>query len=303
MLVSKSDFSPADFTRDGLTPSVVWLPARGPATLLDFLDARFAALGREVWAARLRDGDVLDQTGQTLGVETAFLPNQPVYYFREPAFEPPIPFDYQLRFEDDYLLVVDKPHFLPCIPSGRYARETLMARLRRDFDEPGLQLLHRLDRDTAGVIVVSRRPEDRNAYSALFRSREVHKVYEAVAPALPNVTFPLIRRSRIIEAEQFFLSEEVAGEPNAESLIEVLDTRDGRALYRLTPSSGKKHQLRVHMMAIGAPIENDALYPVPHPAGEEDYSRPLQLLARSIAFIDPVTGESRTFASGLNLNW
>lgn len=220
-----------------------------------------------------------------------------LYYYREVESEPAIPFEETVLHRDEHLLVVDKPRFLPVVPAGRFLQETLLARLKRRL---GLELLvpiHRLDRETAGLVLFSTRPETRAAYHALFERREVRKTYLALAPWRPELSFPLVRRSRLVEGEPFFRMRETAGEPSAETRIDVLEVRGDDALYRLTPLTGRKHQLRVHMAALGIPIYDDRLYPGPADIAPDDHSRPLRLLAQTLAFADPLTGAPRSFTS------
>jgi tRNA pseudouridine32 synthase/23S rRNA pseudouridine746 synthase len=137
----------------------------------------------------------------------------------------------------------------------------------------------------------------------MFQKRSIRKVYEALAPVLEGREFPFTYRSRMVDGDKFFVMREEPGEPNSETFVELLETRGGVARYRLHPHTGRKHQLRLHMAALGAPILNDAFYPVALPCKGDDFSAPLQLLARAIAFDDPLTGAPRSFASARALDW
>jgi tRNA pseudouridine32 synthase/23S rRNA pseudouridine746 synthase len=251
-----------------------------------------------------------------------------VYYYRALTDEPRIPFEAKVLFQDDHLVVVDKPHFLPVTPSGRYLQETLLLRLQRQLGIETLSPLHRIDRETAGLVLFSVRPQDRGAYAALFRAKAVTKHYEAIALWRADLTLPHTHRSRMETGTPFFRQHEVPGEPNSETRIELMErieqhpthsdahsnTHDGEpsakqarqwARYRLTPVTGKTHQLRVHMNALGLPIEGDLFYPhVVHGPGpnSDDYAHPLQLLAQEVVFIDPISGLRRRFASQRKLN-
>ncbi|HEU0231154.1 MAG TPA: pseudouridine synthase, partial [Burkholderiaceae bacterium] len=209
-----------------------------------------------------------------------------------------VPFEVRVLYRDARLVVVDKPHFLASVPSGRYLRETALVRLRRDLDLPTLSPLHRLDRETAGVMLFCVDPACRGAYQALFQARQVDKVYEAVAPVVDGLTFPLVRRSRLRACTGRFTMEEVEGAPNSETHIQLTARcAGGLGLYRLRPATGRKHQLRAHMSALGMPILHDTLYPETHRPAVENYERPLQLLARAIRFRDPFSGRVRCFQS------
>lgn len=292
--------------REGVSASCVALPAGPWPLLLDFLAQRLPAVSREGWLQRMDQGRVLDEDGLTLPANAPHRPQTRVYYYRELAAEPPIPFEATVLFQDAHLLVADKPHFLPVTPTGRFVQETLLVRLKRKLGIESLSPVHRIDRETAGLVIFSIRPQDRGAYQALFRDRTVHKQYEAIAPARDDLPLPRVHASRIEPDAQFFRQREVPGEPNSETRIERLETRGALARYALFPVSGKTHQLRVHMNALGRPIVGDLFYPeVVHGPGfmQEDYSRPLQLLARALEFVDPVTNEPRYFESQRCLAW
>lgn len=281
----------------GVGPSAVTLPPGAWPTLLEFLAAHFPSIGRETWHSRLQRGLVLDANGGAYAVDAPFRPGAIVHYYRELPPEPVVPFEEQVLFQDEHILVADKPHFLPVMPAGRFLQQTLLVRLNRRLQLPQLTPLHRLDRGTAGLVLFSVNPETRARYQALFARREMVKLYEALAPHDERLALPLVRRSRLVKGEMFFCMREAAGTPNSETHVELAERRGALSLYRLRPVTGKQHQLRVHLAALGIPIVNDALYPVQQRELEDDYSRPMQLLARGLEFVDPLSGERRTFES------
>ncbi|HOE40526.1 MAG TPA: pseudouridine synthase [Rhodoferax sp.] len=287
--------------RNGVGPSCVSLTGNHWPTLLDFLLARFPNVTGQTWLERIRRGDVFDATGVAIDPLRASQPPGPgqtlLYYFREVPNEVPIPFDEVLLYQDDHLLVVDKPHFLPVVPSGDYLAETLLVRLKRKLGLSDLVPIHRIDRDTAGLVLFSKQPASRAAWCAMFSAHQVQKTYEAIAPWRAGLSWPVTRHSRIKEAGHFMLQHEVDGVPNATTQIDVLEVRGDLARYQLRPVTGQRHQLRVHMLALGLPILNDGLYPVLTPKGQSDHTRPLQLLAKTLAFTDPITGGARHFVS------
>lgn len=289
--------------RDGVGASSVGLPAGPWATWLDFFAERFAHVPRADWQARMARGEVVDAQGRPLAADGRYRAQGKAHYYRSLADEPRVPFQARVLFRDAHLLVVDKPHFLAVTPGGRHLQETLLVRLKRTLDLPDLQPLHRIDRETAGLVLFGLRPAERGAYQALFRERRVHKTYEAVARWRPGLVFPLLHRSRIVAGEPFFRQREADGEPNAITRIELLQQAGAWARYRLQPSTGQRHQLRVHLAALGLPIRHDAFYPEVLRGRDEpdDHRRPLQLLAQRIGFDDPVTGRMRQFDSELTL--
>ncbi|MEX8195152.1 pseudouridine synthase [Comamonas guangdongensis] len=287
--------------RDGVSPSCVVLPSQGQGLLIDFLCARLPAVGRADWLRRMGAGEVVSETGERAEPGACFTPGLRYYYYRELEAEPPIPFEAEVLWRDEHLLVADKPHFLPVVPAGQYLQNTLLVRLKREFDLPELSPIHRIDRDTAGLVVFSVQRATRGIYQALFRDRAIHKVYEAVAPYRPDLLFPREHASRMEESGHFFRMHEVAGEPNSRTLMEIIEHNAAWARYRLTPVSGKRHQLRVHMAALGLALRGDAFYPEVNDPEPGDYSRPLQLLARSLAFVDPLNGVQREFLSRRSL--
>ncbi|TPQ20492.1 RluA family pseudouridine synthase [Streptomyces sporangiiformans] len=285
--------------RDGVDPVRVRLPAQGSwATVREHLVERLAA-GAGVIDGMLDAGLIVGADGRPVAPDAAYVPGMFVWFHRELPDEEPVPFDVDVVYRDEHIVVVDKPHFLATTPRGSHVAQTVLARLRRELGIPTLGAAHRLDRLTAGLVMFTVRPEERGAYQSLFRDRRVRKEYEAVAPYQASLVLPRTVRSRIEKERGVMAAREVPGEPNAVSRIELVEHRDGRARYRLLPSTGQTHQLRVHMNALGVPILGDPLYPVvTGPVAVGDFRRPLQLLARVLEFTDPVTGREHALVSG-----
>lgn len=288
-------------TRDGVGPSQVALPQGRWTCMLDFLVERFPAIRAAEWCARMANGDVVDQTGRRVAPQQAYVPYGRLFYYRTVPNETPNAAQACVLFEDELLVVADKPHFLPVTPSGNYLQETLLVRLRRKLGIDALTPLHRIDRETAGVVLFAKQPATCAGYHALFARREVAKTYQAIAPGNSLMRFPLTRTSTLVTGDQFMQMREApddaSRQPNARTEIELMETRGGQGRYRLRPLTGKRHQLRVHMAALGLPILGDRIYPRLLPQGGDEIDNPLRLLAQSIAFRDPVTGENRRFAS------
>ncbi|AIR90126.1 pseudouridine synthase [Pseudomonas cremoricolorata] len=282
--------------------STLCLPPGDWPTVLDCLCERFPAISREQWCDRFSRGRVLDADGRALGVGHVYRRGMRVHYFREVAEEKPIPVHEQVLFQDEHLVVVDKPHFLPVTPSGGYVEQTLLRRLIRRLDNPHLVPLHRIDRHTAGLVLFSANPQSRSLYQRLFPERRIEKHYQAIAAALPQRQFPLVHCSRLEHGEPFFRMQEVPGDANSETHAQVLERNGQWWRYGLLPITGKTHQLRVHMAALGAPICNDPFYPTLR-NDQDDYQRPLKLLAQQLRFEDPLGGGERCYQSRLTLDW
>ncbi|MFC7310605.1 pseudouridine synthase [Streptomyces monticola] len=287
--------------RDGIDPVRLRLPLDGAwdtvrAHLLDRLP-----VGEEIVDAMLGRGEVAGTDGP-LTATTPYTGGAYVWFHRPHAPEPPVPFPLTVLHRDEHLVVADKPHFLATTPRGSHITETALARLRRDLGLPELTPAHRLDRLTAGVVMFTVRPRDRGAYQRLFHDKQVRKEYEAVAAYAPQLALPRTVRSRIQKDRGVIAAYELPGEPNSESLIEQVEHRMGGpdgplARYRLLPRTGRTHQLRVHMNALGIPILGDPVYPVVTDPAPDDFTRPLQLLARVLEFTDPLTGHEHRFES------
>jgi tRNA pseudouridine32 synthase/23S rRNA pseudouridine746 synthase len=273
--------------RDGLGPARVRLHG-GP--VLAELESRFG----EQAHAKVLGGEVVCANGVAVTGTTVLPAGAHVYFYRELRDEVPVPFDIPVLFRDDDIVVVDKPHFLATMPRGRHVAQTALVRLRRELDLPELSPAHRLDRLTAGVLLFTTRREIRGGYQTLFARGLVAKTYLARAAVNPDLELPRLVRSRIIKRRALLQAVEEPGEPNAETMIERL----GGGHYRLTPRTGRTHQLRVHMASLGLPIDGDQLYPTVIDVAPDDFSRPLQLLAHSIEFDDPTGGCRRRFVSG-----
>jgi len=309
-------------TKDGVSPSTVALPHGPWPLMLDFLAERIPAVSREDWAQRMQAGEVLDALGQPVPPGAPYRSQTRLYYWRALPFEHPVPFEERVVFQDEYLVVADKPHFLPVTPKGRYLQETLLVRLKRRLGIDTLVPMHRIDRETAGLVAFTIQPHTRDAYQGLFRDKMVRKTYEAIAPVNTALQLPLLHQSRLETSSHFMTMHEVPGEVNAQTqiaLIELLSASVNNAAcgspgdapttwgrFELQPITGQRHQLRAHMAALGMPLLHDQIYPKLQPERPldvaPDFSRPLQLLARSLRFTDPVTGQLRDFDCGRSLD-
>ncbi len=285
----------------GVGPSRQWLPAGAWQTVLDFFKEKYPQVEFETWTARMARGAVVDETGRRVESQTAYRAGACIYYYRELEDEKIIPYVEHVLYQDEHILVADKPHFLPVIPSGRFLHQTLLVRLRKNHKLQDLVPIHRLDRETAGVVLFSVNPRTRGHYTSLFRNRKVTKVYEALAPTLDAAKFPTVRRSRIVRGEPFFRMKEVSGEANSETHVSPIRNLGRNTLYQLVPVTGRKHQLRLHLAGLGIPIINDKLYPAISRSERDDFSSPLKLLAKSLSFQDPLTGQKHYFESGTKL--
>lgn len=284
--------------------SEVTLPRAAYPTLAEGLIGLFPHIGAAVWQQRFARGAIRDLNDEALPADTPYRAGARVRYFREVADEAPIPGEVRVIYRDNHLLVADKPHLLPVAPTGRLVEQTLLRRLQRELDEPALAPLHRLDRQTAGLVLVSVNPKTRALYHGLFRDRAIDKVYHALAPARPELDFPRTVRSLLNRGEPFFRMQAVAGEPNSETSISVLSKHGPLWRYELRPVTGRKHQLRVHMASLGAPIEGDELYPALSPSLSRARASdtPLRLLAWSLQFIDPPSGRRLRFETTRDLD-
>ena len=323
---SSNAFKPP--AKQGVGASTVGIPANTLVSALEFLSTKFSAVSREEWLQRFNAGEIFNADGRVVSPQDTLLNESHLHYYRSVQSEPTLPFKAKIIFQDDHLVIADKPHFMPVTPAGRYVQQSLLVQLKQDLDLPELSPVHRIDRETAGLVVFSVRAQDRNAYQELFRLRHVEKTYEAIAGAPEtsplNLKFPLVHRSQLIEDTQFFRMREVAASElngsmatNSETWIDCVSNLSSNTLpidptrqhpkslarYILKPLTGQRHQLRVHMNALGLPLINDQLYPdVVRGADEaDDFNAPLQLLAKAIVFKDPISGVSREFESLLKL--
>ena len=287
-------------------PSCVSLPCieKPYPSILAFLVQRFPRVGRATWEQRIVQGKVLDEAGEPITRGTPYLPQKRLFYFREVVEEPLIPLQEKVLFQNDEILVVCKPPFLPVIPSGPYINECLLNRLRIKTGNNNLVPLHRIDRETSGLVLFSVNKETRGLYGGLFLSGTIEKSYEALAEAAdcPEVSDWMIE-NRLVRAEPWFRTKVVPGDLNARSRIKLVAYRDNLAHFWLSPLTGKKHQLRVHMSGLGFRIMNDRYYPELLPKQADELGNPLQLIARRVKFIDPVSGKTMEFESERRLRF
>lgn len=293
--------------RDGVGATRLHVPLTGPwPTVSAYMIERFFHLDSQQLLTRFDDGEIVAFDGSPVARDAPLGAEEFVWYYREPPAETHIPFDIEILHEDRDLVVVDKPHFLPSTPAGRYVQNSALVRLRRLLDNPDLAPVHRLDRATAGLLMFSARPVTRGAYQTLFQRRRIEKVYEAVSARPAGWTNDLPRTVRLhIEKlrSQVCVDVDAEREPNSETLIELLDADEHVVHTLLRPHTGKMHQLRVHLASIGLGILHDNLYPILTDEKPDDHDRPLQLLARELRFVDPLSGEERDFRTRQTLRY
>lgn len=285
--------------RNGVTASCVYLPAQPsyPSTLA-FLCQAFPHISAVEWRQRFDDGLILTQQGEALTWDSAYLANQKIYYYRHLPHEIEIPFQHMILYEDDYILVVDKPHFLPVTPTGKYVQQTLLTRLKQQLNMAELTPIHRLDKDTAGLILFSKQKSTRGIYQQLFAQQQIQKIYHAIAPYCANLDFPRELVLHLQRGEPFYTMQVRPDQPaNSRTKIKLLQHDEHWAKYQLEPQTGKMHQLRVHMNYLNLPLKNDELYPLIRHRQEGDFTQPLQLLAYSLQFIDPIRQKIMSFQS------
>lgn len=289
--------------RQGITASLVFLPkAKTEITTFAYLCQQFPHIQPQEWQQRFDDGLVFNTDGQQLSIHTPYLSEQHLYYYRHLPHEVIVPFEHQVLFENDQFMLVDKPHFLTVSPTGQYVQQTLLTRLKQHTNNPFLTPIHRLDRETAGLILISKNPQTRGIYQQLFAEKKVQKTYHAIAPFNPHLQFPIQFSARMEKGDPFYTMQIVAGDINSITDIALLEHHSKVAKYELKPITGKQHQLRVHMNALGLALKNDRIYPHIQHLGADHFSEPLQLLAKSICFIDPISNEQMDFQSKQDLN-
>ncbi|WP_213072196.1 RluA family pseudouridine synthase [Acinetobacter guerrae] len=302
--MNKIDFTPPML--NGVSASKVFLPADKDhliQTVFEHLCKHFSHIFEQEWQQRFDDGLVYDATGKTLRIDSPYQPNTHIFYYRFLAQETHVPFQHQILFENEHLLIVDKPHFLTMSPTGQYVQETLLVRLKKQTGIEELSPIHRLDRETAGIVLFSKKAEVRHAYQALFAKRQVQKTYHAIAAYNPELYFPQTLNLCIEKGQPFYTMQiNPCGEPNSETLIECLEHNKTWAKYQLKPHTGKQHQLRVHLNYLGIPIQNDPFYPTVQRKKQDDFSAPLQLLAKRIEFTDPLNHQNIGIESAFDLS-
>jgi tRNA pseudouridine32 synthase/23S rRNA pseudouridine746 synthase len=227
-----------------------------------------------------------------------YTPHTFVWFHRDLPVEADVPGDLPVVHRDERLVVVDKPAFLSSIPRGQHVRHSVVVRLRDELGLPELSPLHRLDRVTSGLLLLATERRWRGPYQSLFQDSAVAKTYRALAPVRPDLALPATVANHVVKRRGSWQVEVVPGAPvNAETRVELESQVGDLGIYRLTPRTGRTHQLRVHLNGLGIPIVGDPLYPVVQDIAIDDFSTPLQLLAAEIAFTDPVDGTQREFRS------
>ncbi len=295
-----SDFTPP--MRDGVTASTVFLPEQTRfASVFAYFIHHFSHISVEEWQQRFLQGLVFDTSGTALSQDTPYLAKQHIYYYRALPYEVEVPFEHRILFENSHFLLVDKPHFLTVSPTGKYVKQTLLTRLKSHSNNPDLTPIHRLDRETAGLILISKQAATRGLYQQLFAKQMVKKTYHAIAPYHSNLDFPLRFSAHLKKGTPFYTMQMTEGDSNSVTDISILEYGKKWAKYELKPLTGKQHQLRVHMNALGLPLKNDRFYPQVQHLADDNFNKPLQLLAKKIEFIDPINQQYYSFSSFFDL--
>ena len=327
LILPRVEELPAELTPSNTTPNNT-----APATIADYLIARFYPNDPQIIHARFNTGEVRLDDGTILTGDSPYMPGERIWYFRELADEPQLPSDMPVLYEDEHVLAIDKPHFLPTTPRGAYIAQTALTKLRVREQNPLLIPIHRLDRPTAGVLLFAKTVEARRPFQMMFQHRQVSKTYRAVAPVPADAAAAeqalsaegLQVRSHIqkirdqLQVQQLSEQECAAQgvEPNTLTTVKILRTFTPSAqavegwraepnrewaLYDLAPHTGKTHQLRAHLNMLSSPILGDVLYPQVLPDAPDRPEYPLQLLAYSLHFEHPITGERVDLYSGRSL--
>ena len=295
------EFSPPML--NGVSASKVFLPKLSvqSKTVFEYLCNEFKHIDANEWQQRFDDGLVFSASGETLTINSSYATESHVFYYRFLAHEVHVPFQHKILFENEHLLVVDKPHFLTISPTGQYVQETLLVRLKKQTNNEFLTPIHRLDRETAGVVLFSKTIESRGLYQQMFAEHQVQKTYYAIAPYKDELLFPQEISLRMEKGTPFYTMQITDGIANSQTLISLIEHNNNWAKYELKPTTGKQHQLRLHLTHIGIPIKNDPFYPTVSHKADDDFTAPLQLLAKRISFIDPFTKERMEFSSHQDL--
>lgn len=286
--------------KDGVSPNKIWLPHGEWLTIFDYLCWRFPQIKATEWSLRFQSKEVVFENGETISVNSPYQSERHLYFYHHVPDEVKVPFEEKIVYQNENIIVADKPHFLPVAPSGKYLHHTLLIRLRKKLGNDDIQLCHRLDRETAGLVLLTKKESVRAAYQSLFANRQILKTYHAIAQSV-DLVFPLTKRSKLVRGEPYMRMKEVDGEANSESTISIIQKSGDLSLYQLMPHTGKKHQLRVHMASLGIPIMNDRLYPEVRLTKNEAFIDPLKLLAKKLEFVDPLSGLPFSFESNFKL--
>lgn len=261
---------------------------------------------------RFAAGEVVLRDRTPLRPDSELSAGTDIFFYRRPAPETPVPYEIATVYEDENILIVDKPPFLATMPRAAHITETVTVRLRRATGNEELTPAHRLDRMTSGLLLLTKRREIRGAYQEMFARREVYRRYEAVAAYDPSLQ-PGQWAHHIVKRHGELASTILADEPPnsftnflGASPLSAAENQDLRqryglegdfARYALEPITGRTHQLRVQMLDNRVPILGDPVYPTPQPFGKEDFTAPMLLRCETIRFTDPITNTPHTHHS------
>ena len=263
--------------------------------ILEFLTQRYPGIAPQEWLNRIESGCVL-LNGFAANREALLSSGQVLSWMRPPWKEPEAPLSFAILYHDDFLLGVAKPEGLPTMPGGgQFMEHTLLALVRRHF--PNANPLHRLGRGTSGVVLFARTSEASARVSQGWGGGRILKVYRALAsgsPALDEfdidipigpIPHPILRTIHAASTK---------GKP-AHSHVKVIERREEYSLIEVQITTGRPHQIRIHMAAAGHPLVGDPLYGIGGIPAENSRVLPgdlgYHLHSMLLGFPHPVTNE------------
>jgi 23S rRNA pseudouridine1911/1915/1917 synthase len=273
-------------------------------TLLDYYCQNYQHSSREEWQDRILAGQILINQ-QTANPETILKKGQQLTYQRSPWEEPDVPLDFATLYEDADLMIIAKPSGLPVLPGGGFLQNTLLYQLQQRYPQEMPVPIHRLGRGTSGLMLIARSSLAKSKLSQQMRDHQIRKIYRAlIGPSELPTEFTINQAIGKIPHPIFgYLYGATPTGKFAQSDCRVLEKNSTKTLLEITILTGRPHQIRIHLAAIGYPLLGDPLYDVGGVAKITNLDLKISvpsdcgywLHAHQLGFIHPSTSKNLSF--------